>query len=247
MSSYSPEPLSLPDRRVDVSRNLAKINDALQKAGLTPRGAFHPEPEDGVPEFSDGLQAKTLVLAGNAGPTMWTAFSSSRDPSIDLLDDWSRDVLEPLAKSFGALALFPFQKPYLPFQRWAQKAEPCQASPLGMFIHPDHGLWHGYRGALALAERLALPSTDKRSRPCDACPDKPCLSACPVSAFSVAGYDVPACVRHLASPEGADCMNSGCRARRDCPHGKAARYQPAQAQFHMRAFLKSHRSSIKPG
>lgn len=229
-----------------MPRTPAEINEALQKAGLTPRGAFHPEPADGVPELSGGRQAGTLVLAGNAGPAMWAAFSSSRDPSIDLLDDWSRDAFGPLARSFGALALFPFQKPYLPFQRWAQKAEPCQASPLGMFIHPDHGLWHGYRGGLVLAERLDLPPADKRPRPCDDCLDKPCLSACPVGAFSNAGYDVPACVRHLASPEGADCMDYGCLARRGCPQGKAARYQPAQAQFHMRAFLKSHRSDIEP-
>jgi hypothetical protein len=230
-----------------VSTTLAAVNEALQKAGLTPRGAFHPKPEDGVPELFNGQQAMTLVLAGNAGPAMWAAFSSVRDPMIDRLDDWSRDVLEPLAKSFGALALFPFQKPYLPFQRWAQKAEPCQASPLGMFIHPDHGLWHGYRGGLALAERLELPPADRRPRPCDACPDQPCLNTCPVGAFSASGYDVPACVRHLASPEGTDCMELGCRARRACPQGQAARYQPAQARFHMRAFLKSHRADINPG
>jgi hypothetical protein len=52
----------------------------------------------------------------------------------------------------GAVGLFPFQKPHLPLQRWAKRAESCHASPLGMFIHPEHGLWHGYRCALALAK-----------------------------------------------------------------------------------------------
>lgn len=228
---------------------LADINEALREAGLTPRGAFNPELEDSVPELASGEQAGTLVLAGNAGPDMWAAFSSARDPAVDLLDDWSRDVLEPLARSFGALALFPFQKPHLPFQRWAKKAEPCHASPLGMFIHPDHGLWHGYRGALALAERLPLPPADNRHRACDECPDRPCLDACPVGAFQSgddAGgtrYDVPACVRHLDSPTGADCMALGCRARRACPEGRNARYQSTQAAFHMAAFLKSHRDN----
>ncbi len=220
---------------------LAEIEDALRTAGLTPRGAFHPEPQDGVPDIASGRPALTLVLAGNAGPAMWAAFSVQRDPAVDLLDDWSLDLLEPLARSFGARALFPFQKPYLPFQRWAQKAEPCHASPLGMFIHPDHGLWHGYRGALALADLLPLPATDRRSSPCDDCPDRPCLTSCPVAAFTDTGYDVPACARHLDSPAGADCMELGCRARRACPQGQAAGYQPAQANFHMRAFLKSHR------
>ncbi len=230
---------------------LADINEALQKAGLTPRGAFHLGPQDGVPELASGRPAMTLVLAGNAGPDMWAAFSAVRDPAVDLLDDWSHDVLEPLARSFGTIALYPFQKPHLPFQRWAQKAEPCHASPLGMFIHPDHGLWHGYRGALALAERLQLPATDRRPWPCDDCPGQPCLTTCPVGAFkardrvsntAAAIYDVPACARHLDSPAGADCMELGCRARRACPQGQAALYQPAQAAFHMRAFLKKRRA-----
>ena len=73
-----------------MSTTLAAVNEALQKGGLTPRGAFHPEPEDGVPELSDGQQAMTLVLAGNAGPTMWTdeisfpvmSFSVSRPPDF---------------------------------------------------------------------------------------------------------------------------------------------------------------------
>ena len=230
---------------------LADVNGALRKAGLTPRGAFHPGAEDGVPELASGQPAATLVLAGNAGPAMMAAFSAARDLAVDLLDDWSRDVLEPLAESFGARALFPFQKPYLPFQRWAQKAEPCHVSPLGIFIHPDHGLWHGYRGALALAGRLRLPAADRRPRPCDDCPDRPCLITCPAGAFNANGgigdpaaanYNVPVCVRHLDSPAGGDCMELGCRARRACPQGQAARYSPAQAQFHMRAFLKSHRA-----
>lgn len=223
-----------------MALGLAEINEALRTAGLTPRGAFHPEPQDGVPELAAGRPTLTLVLAGNAGPDMWAAFSAARDPAVELLDDWSLDVLAPLARSFGAVALYPFQEPHLPFQRWARRAEPCEASPLGMFIHPDHGLWHGYRGALALAERLPLPAADRRPRPCDDCPDQPCLTTCPVAAFSATGYDVPACVRHLDRPAGADCMELGCRARRACPQGQTARYQPAQAQFHMRAFLKSH-------
>jgi len=221
---------------------LAAINRALLDVGLTPRGAFHPDAEDNVPNLADGQPARTLVLAGNAGPAVWTAFSAARDPDTELLDDWSREVIGSLAERLGAVALFPFQKPHLPFQRWARKAEACHASPLGMFIHPDHGLWHGYRGALVLSARLALPAADDRPSPCDSCPDKPCLKTCPVMAFTTAGYDVPTCARHLDSPAGADCMAEGCRARRACPQGQGARYKPAQAAFHMGAFLKARRS-----
>lgn len=196
-----------------------------------------------MPILAGGRPAATLVLAGNAGPGMWDAFTAARDPERDLLDDWSRDVLRALAESLGAVALFPFSEPHLPFQRWARKAEACHASPLGMFIHPDHGLWHGYRGALAFAEHLPLPAADTRPSPCASCRDRPCLDACPVGAFSAAaGYDVPACTAHLAGPDGADCMSLGCRARRACPVGQSARYRPEQAAFHMKAFLRAHRT-----
>ena len=187
---------------------------------MTPRGAFSPEPGDGVPEVVPGVAAATLVLAGNAGPAMWQAFTAERDPTTDTLDDWSKAKLGPVAEQLGARAFYPFEPPHLPFQRWAMRAEACHPSPLGMFIHPVYGLWHGYRGASALAERL---------------------ETCPVEAFAAEGYDVAACTRHLETPAGADCMAEGCRARRACPVGTAHTYAPAQAAFHMKAFLEARR------
>jgi hypothetical protein len=168
---------------------------------------------------------------------MWQAFSLRRGGGEDPLDDWSRQVVGALAARLGAAAHFPFERPYLPFQRWAQMAEPCHVSPLGILIHPDYGLWHGYRGALAFAERFELAAADTRPSPCARCADKPCLAACPVAAFGAAGYDVPACVAHLTGGDGRDCMAEGCRARRACPAGRRYRYRAAQATFHMAAFL----------
>ena len=71
-----------------------------------------------------------------------------------------------LAPGFGATALFPFGgPPWLPFQRWAMKADCVTASPLGILIHPDFGLWHAYRGALAFAEQLDLPPSAAPAKP----------------------------------------------------------------------------------
>lgn len=221
--------------------HLQDIEQAITAAGFVPRGAFHAKPEDGVPDVAPGTSAGTLVLVGNAGPAMWERFCVERDPEHDLLDDWSAEVIAGLASELGATALFPFTKPHLPFQRWAQRAEPCHPSPLGIFIHPDYGLWHSYRGALAFAERLDLPPPDLRPAPCDTCPDKPCLTACPVGAFTGSSYDVAACATHVVSDAGADCRNEGCRARRACPVGREYIYQPPQAQFHMAAFLRARR------
>lgn len=220
---------------------LEDVHVALGAAGLDPRGAFHPEPHDAVPRMPTGAPVKTLVLAGNAGPRMWAAFSPLCDNAPEPLDAWSDDVLTRVAQRLGAAAFFPFRRPYLPFQRWARRAEPCHVSPLGILIHPDYGLWHGYRGALGFSQRLDLPPPDARASPCATCADKPCLGACPVGAFEGARYDVAKCIGYLKTSAGRDCLDFGCQARRACPVGRVFVYEPAQAQFHMNAFLRRHR------
>ncbi len=218
----------------------AGIAEALAAAGMVARGGFHPEPADGVPGLLDGAPARTVILAGTVGGESWVAFRRSAevmDGESDPLDRWSRRVLETLAQRFRGRALFPFGgPPYLPFQRWAMRAEPVAPSPLGALIHPDYGLWHAYRGALVVARRIGLPAPDRRPRPCDTCVGRPCLAACPVGAFSSAGYDLGACRSHIAAPAGSDCMAESCRARRACPVGARYRYAREQSIFHMRAF-----------
>jgi ferredoxin len=213
--------------------DFATLQTRVAAAGLALRGAFHPEPEDGI-------ACGTLVLLGFAGGVGWPGFAAApeaRDGLANPLDRWSRRVIGALAASLGGEALFPFGgPPWLPFQRWARRAEPVHPSPLGILIHPDWGLWHAYRGAVALAERMALPPPDRRPSPCESCAARPCLAACPVGAFTARGYDVAACRAHVAGASGVACMEAGCAARRACPGGAAYRYGPAQAAFHMRAF-----------
>ncbi|HZS84448.1 MAG TPA: ferredoxin [Stellaceae bacterium] len=208
--------------------------------GLAFRGAFHPEAGDGVLPLPDGATPGTVALLGFVGGRSWPAFAASPelgDGRPDPLDRWSRRVVEGLAAALGAMPLLPFGgPPWLPFQRWAMKAEAVYPSPTGMLIHPDWGLWHGYRGALAFREALALPPRDPRASPCESCAGKPCLAACPVGAFTPDGYDVAACAGHLATPAGRDCMERSCRARRACPVGAELAYGREQSAFHMRAF-----------
>ena len=221
--------------------NVGAIRGRIEAASLAYRGALHPAAED-LPPAGVG----TLILIGFTGNREWPAFANSpevADGQPDPLDRWSRRVIGALAAELDARALFPFGgPPFLPFQRWAQRAEPVTPSPLGILIHPDWGLWHAYRGALAFGDRLELPPPDRRPSPCDSCAEKPCLSACPVDAFGSGGFAVPACVAHISAPAGDDCMNFGCRARRACPVGVEHRHQPAQAHFHLAAFLTARRA-----
>ena len=221
-------------------------NDATAQ-GLRLRGGFAVRAEDAVPPLPGGRPAVSLVLLGAIGGSLWPAFSRSpelADGVANPLDRWSARVIGELAGRLGALALFPTDgPPYLPFQRWAARAEPVAPSPLGLFIHPRYGLWHSYRGALAFAEALDLPPRENAPSPCESCAAKPCLSACPANAFTAAGYDVQGCVAHLELAAGQACMASACLARRACPVAPELAYDAAQASFHMNAFFKARRSA----
>ena len=170
---------------------------------------------------------------------MWERFAASRPRCPDPLDHWTRETLYAVAERFGAAAVFPFQKPYLPFQRWLMKAEPCHSSPLGIVIHPRYGLWHGLRGALLFAHGIEFPAVEAVPSPCETCAEKPCLDACPAGAFSGRGYDTGLCLGELGGEDRGNCMALGCLARRACPVGQEFRYAPAQASFHMQAFRQA--------
>jgi hypothetical protein len=236
----------MPPAQDDI---LGELGLAAAEAGLLLRGGFACRPEDGVPALPDGRRAASVVLLGNAGSSLWPAFAASperRDGGKDPLDRWSARIIGALAVRFGAAALFPFGgPPYNPFQRWALRAEGLAPSPLGMLIHPTYGLWHAYRGALAFAEVLPLPPRADAPSPCDSCTEKPCLGACPVGAFDGTGYAVPACVKHLASGAGEDCMSGSCLARRACPVGQDDHYQAEQAGFHMETFLAARLKAME--
>ena len=82
---------------------------------------------------------------------MWEVFSASaeaRDGKPDPLDRWTKRIMDATASRADAVAIYPFDRPYPPFQTWAMAAEGVKPSPLGLLIHPVYGLWHGYRGAL---------------------------------------------------------------------------------------------------
>jgi hypothetical protein len=225
---------------------LVRLDALLAAQGLMRRGVVRFAADEAAPEFADGRRAVAVVLVGVTGQAMWPVFSDGRASVADRggenpLDRWSEIVLDPIAAELGAMALYPSRAPYQPFQSWAMRGEGLKASPLGLLIHPVYGLWHSFRGALAFAEwgDESVDAADTRPaapHPCDACAEKPCLTACPVGAINLDGFDVTRCRGYLASAEGqAGCMRGGCLARDACPVGVAYRYPQAQVRFHMQA------------
>jgi len=212
--------------------------------GLAVRGAFHPEPRE-FDQMLPALRVETMILLGFTGGEQWGVYRCSPEASDGLphpLDRWSRRVIDALACELGAVGLYPHgTPPHLPFQRLALRGEPVHQSPIGLLIHPEWGLWHAYRGALAVPGRIELPAVAPSVHPCSGCAAKPCLSSCPVQAFRPGSFDVEVCVDHVLSAAGSDCRERGCRARRSCPVGASHRYGQNQARFHMSAFLRSVR------
>lgn len=220
----------------------AAVVAAVRVTGLEVVGAFHPGPGDGAPEG-----VGTLLLLGPSGDAMWAAFRESpeaRDGRPHPLDRWSRRMIDGLADRLGGVALYPFGgPPYHPFQRWATKGEGAVPSPVAMQASPRRGLWASWRGALGLAERL--PLDPPCANPCLLCP-APCLTACPVDAFSGNAYDVPACIAHVTSPSGVACRD-GCLVRAACPAGAALAPPREQRAFHIAAFLRAHGGAVDSG
>ncbi len=215
--------------------DLAALAAACDTARLAIFGAFHPDPADAVP-----VPAGTLVLIGPAEPGFWPHLLAApewADRTPDPVDRWSRRVITGLARQFGAQALFPFGgPPYHPFYRWALRSGRAWASPVTLLVHDTAGLWLSYRGALALPERLDLPSPPAAA-PCASCPTQPCRTACPASALTPSGYDLPACHAFLDSePGGAACMGAGCRVRAACPVSRRYGRLDAQSAYHMGQF-----------
>lgn len=216
-----------------MSTAATRLEALLAPHGLEVLATLAPAPDDALP---DG--ARALALVGPAGPAFWDVFRASpeaADGRPDPLDRWSRRVLDGVAARAGGSAFYPFGgPPWHPFIDWALRSGRIFASPVTLLVHPRHGLFVSFRGALALPG--PLPASPAAS-PCDSCPDQPCRTACPAGALTPRGYDVPACHAHLDRPQGADCL-SGCLVRRACPVGRDLR-RAEQSAFHMNAFHRS--------
>jgi hypothetical protein len=220
-----------------------EVAEAIESTGMLARGGFVTRPDDGVPRLPDGREVHTVVVVGNVGGRMWSHFRAERRDVPDPLDDWTRRTLGPIAERFGAGYVHPSDEPFIPMQRWAQRADDVFESPIGLLVHPDHGLWHAYRGALLFADPVdGLPVVGMRPSPCVTCAGQPCRSTCPVGAFvtddgGLLDYDHVGCRRHVASGVEPHCLTEGCAARRACPINAAGRYGTDQMTFHMRAFV----------
>ncbi len=222
--------------------SFSELTSELGANGLEILGTFRPD--DGEVLFSErAIQPRLVAIVGNVGSGIWPPFEAARQNRPALaLDRWTEGTVGRIAGDHGLDAVYPFQgPPYHPFIRWARRTGTLFSSPIGLTIHPTYGLWLAFRAALLIdhpVDDFHVEPVPAR-HPCDVCPDKPCLSTCPVGAFGGEGYDFSACLDHVATPVNA-CREGGCLARAACPVGRDFRYGDDHAAFHMSQLLKAH-------
>jgi len=216
------------------------IGKALAVHGLILRSGFNFGSGEKPPTGRSGRPARSVLLVGQAGGAPWPHFQRWRKAQPrtleNPLDSWSREVIGAVAARFGARAVSPSDRPWLPFQQWAMRAEGLKASPLGILMHPEYGLWHAYRGALLFESEISIQAPQSQIHLCDLCIGKPCLNSCPAEAFSKDGFAYEDCLSQVRGPQGATCREAGCIARNACPHGSAYRYPAEEQAFHMASF-----------
>jgi hypothetical protein len=208
-----------------------QVQAALDPHHLEVLGGFAvAEGEEGFP-----AETRTLLMIGPKEPGFWPHLQAQPEwGGPDPVDRWSRRVIGRVACDLGAKAVFPFGgPPYQPFYSWALRTGRVWDSPVKLLVHATQGLMVSFRGALALKQVLPLPAP--AVQPCATCA-KPCLTACPATALTGAGYDVARCHAHLDQPAGADCLNGGCLVRSTCPAGAGYARMPSQSAYHMRQF-----------
>ncbi len=219
----------------------AALEEHLAAAGFLCLGGFAPRAGDRVPPLPGGSQPGGLYLIGSTGPGLWPHLISSpefADGLRDPMDRYTRRFLSTLASQTGFEPVFPFEgPPYHPFQQWAMKCGSFSQSPIGVLAHRTYGVWAGFRAVFLSPDAFEDAAPPDTHGPCGSCAAKPCLTACPVGAFSIdTGYDVPKCRTHLKSDRTRPCW-SGCLARTSCPVGQEHRPAPETAGFHMESFL----------
>ena len=227
---------------------MTDIRTELTKHNLAVLGWFVFDQDLVLPTRKDLLGCGG-ILVGNFGPKMWRSFKVSPEYA-DALDDsmnrWTKRILDDVGQHGQAIeVLYPFDRPFWPFQRILSAATGAKQSPVGQYIHPVYGLWHAVRGVFVYNSVREIDNIinclpkerEYLNHPCDVCKDKPCLTACPVGAFDDTSLNVETCHTHLASGEEPDCLTLGCRARGACPVGEEHVYDSDQIQFHMGAYF----------
>jgi hypothetical protein len=202
-----------------------------------------------VPDFDfDRSRFRTVLLVGSAGGGLWASVASHAllDHEAPVDEHTRRSIDRFCSHSLGPapgeapvdyqLAWPNPQHREVPVMQLGACAGWHHPSPLGLGIHPTHGLWFAYRAVILLGPRWPERGIEFGESPCDSCLGKPCIAACPAAAVTAeSGIDIDRCFGERLRP-GAICGGL-CLSRTACPVGGASRYPVPQVAHHHRFAL----------
>ena len=175
-----------------------------------------------------------LVVIGHAGRRLWEVLADERQGTPDPVDTFSIRHTTCFAETYLQDEAWQLLYPadiFFPLNELGELAGWGKASPLFLGIHPEYGLWWAYRTVFLTSLALPVSAPAAQAHPCDSCLSKPCISACPASALSVAeAFNVYACADYRAQSE--SYCGRQCIARQACPVGKAHQYTREQINYH---------------
>ena len=209
-------------------------------------------PTDCLGERSPTLEAlagrfPSLILVGSTGGGMWESIDArgfrSRPHPVDEHALAALEALcEGLRPSFEARISWHARcGEAAPVTELGRVAGWAHRSPMGLGIHPVHGLWVAYRGVVLLDRAVPPQTLPGAASPCSTCVDRPCVAACPARAVGgPEGLDLDRCAP-LRLAEGSACADR-CLARLACPLGRPSRPSLAQIAHHHAASGRFPRS-----
>ncbi len=230
-------------REQDLSAGL----DWLADRGLNLAAVLRTdETLDAAPRLAAELDRfPSLLIVGSTGRAMWRSiqergFAERPDP----VDEHALAALQGFIERFtsGVAARIAWPDPAasgeVPVSLLGRLAGWSHRSPMGLGVHPRHGLWTAYRGVILLGAPFAARVEPASEPPCDACVDRPCIPACPSGAVGGAdGLAVVTCFDERTRPD-SGCAD-GCLARAACPVGPDSAYGAAQIAHHQRSATAS--------
>ena len=178
---------------------------------------------------------RQLLLIGHGGKRVWEAVQASqfRD-ATDPIDSFSVDRIKSW---FGAhypsckyKIIYPDRQRIVPLQTLGELAGWHHCSPFRIGINQLWGSWFAYRLAVLTDSNFEVSEKTGISSPCEACIEKPCITACPADALQCSDYSLKRCINHRLESE-SSCHDQ-CLARLACPVATQHRYTMGQINYH---------------
>ena len=134
----------------------------------------------------------------------------------------------------NAQILSPHPKLNIPLQRIGRFLNISRQSLLGIDINQEYGLWFAFRGAFLTKLKIKEIKYEAFSSPCETCPTKPCINACPASALNLIDkkFKLNLCSEYQLKLD-SSCTDR-CLARMSCPYQIKHQYKLDQIQYHMK-------------